>query len=176
MANTKLDAQDLSIRRRLTALFGDRSGHKIIRSDMIHLSYMAESGAEVRLTIPTPDLMAAYIKRSIAISPNTLTRRLSVPDYTAPLVVLAHGESFDPATKDQSRKRLLRLRVFEPSRPREICFVEDFPSDDSELAASYYDNGPTLPEFIGILQKAGQDWRAVNFMPPANRPILRLVP
>lgn len=77
------------------------------------------------------------------------------------------------ASPEYDELALRRLSFFDQENPSILCFDDNFNSYEDNIPHSRH-NGPSRKEFIAALEKAGDDWRKLSFVPPARR--LTLVP
>lgn len=167
--------------QRLTSLFNGTASSGILNFSSVTVSMSTAFDTHASFTVPSPSLAARYVK--LLENPDhplfeRAVHRFPSGDFLDPIVFKVMGRYRRPDDKLEYAVTAMRLRFSNENLASELCFNERFSLQDSDSPDLGYE-GPTMKEFIRILEKAGDNWSNMDFnlakTTPSNPNRLKLV-
>lgn len=161
----------------LTDIFNQRAPGRWLDFSTTQIYFEAVGGANVSVRPLAPEQAAEYLisirdGHNPLFYPGRLSQKISEP-----ICLSFEGTLTRQIGQYRKEYRFLKavtFRFFTMSGGSQLIFHEEFGHYGGNEARAH-SGGPSLNEMIRILQRAGNDWRKVNFMPDGARPFLRIL-
>ena len=166
----------------LTRIFRNQVEDKRLDTSTICISMRGKNSAEHSTKVTSPFQAAQYM-RFLVKNDHPLFQRgendFPFGKFPEPIVFKAWGRYRNPLNKLEFAVMSVRLRFFHADERSELCFDDDFCRTDWDTPFNRA-AGPTIKDFIQILERAGSCWGDMNFTALKDRTPqhnhLRLVP
>ena len=157
---------DDSISVKLTALFRDKSWKPPIDQQPFEVFFSNKTGTRMKFGMSTPEELSATLKHILSNQGTELFDRGSFFGVPEPIHVrMTIRDRCEETNKEHVRQAFVMAFRSED----EPCYLYWQKTPDNGY------NGPSMEDFIHMLDKAENDWSRLNFMRTQGRPKLRLV-